>query len=95
MAVQVAPASIVETVIPFGVPEKGFASAPLKRSYPRALPRQLIPALQLSGIGIHVSVPLVENKTRKGWAGVPTRIIKVDQAPSLPSQLPLGVSEKD
>ncbi len=77
-----------------GVPEKGLASTPLKGSTPRALPHQLMPALQLSGIGIHVSVPLVEGKKRKNWAGVPTRTIKVDQAPSLPSQLPLGVSEK-
>lgn len=91
---QVIPASTVEIVIPFGVPEKGLAPAPLKDATPRALPHQLIPALQLSGIGIHVSFPLVEGKTRKIWAGVPTRIMKVDQAPSLPSQLPLGVNEK-
>ena len=76
-----------------GVPEKGLTPAPLKGSTPRALPHQLTPALQLSGIGTHVSVPLVEGRTRKSWAGVPTRIMKVDHAPSLPSQLPLGVSE--
>ena len=94
LAVQVTPASTVDAVISLGAPEKGLAPAPLKGSTPRALPHQLIPALQLSDIGIHVSVPLVEGNTRKSWAGVPTRIIKVDQAPSLPSQLPLGVREK-
>ena len=94
LAVQVTPASRVETVISFGVPEKGLAPAPLKGATPRALPHQLIPALQLSAIGIQASVPLVEGKTRKIWAGLPTRIEKVDQAPSLPSQLPLGVNEK-
>lgn len=78
----------------FGVPEKGLAPAPLKGSTPRALPHQLVPALQLSGMGIHVSVPLVEGSTRKNWAGVPTRIMNVDQAPSLPSKLPVGVTEK-
>ena len=77
-----------------GVPEKGLASAPLKGSTPRELSHQLIPALQLSAIGIYVSVPLVEGKIRKIWAGVPTRIVKVDQAPSLPSQIPLGVIKK-
>ena len=94
LAVQVTPASTVEAAMSLGVPEKGLAPAPLKGSTPRAFPHQLKPALQLSGIGIHVSVPLVEGKTRKNWAGVPIRIINVDQAPSLPSQLPLGVMEK-
>ena len=94
LAVQVTPASTVETVMSVGVPENGLASAPLKGSTPRALPHQLIPALQLSDIGIQVSVPLVEGKTRKNWGGVPIRIIKVDQAPSLPSQLPVGLTEK-
>ena len=94
LAVQVTPASTVETKILFGVPEKGLASAPLNGSTPRALPHQLGPALQLSEIGTHVSVPLVEGMTRKSWAGVPTRMVKVDQAPSLPSQLPLGVNAK-
>ena len=94
LAVQVTPASRLETAILFGVPEKGLDPAPLKGATPRALPHQLIPALQLSDTGIQASVPLVEGKTRKIWAGVPTRIVKVDQAPSLPSQLPLGVNEK-
>ena len=77
-----------------GAPEKGLAPAPLKGSTPRAFPHKLVPAMQFSDVGTHVSVPLVDGKTRKSWAGVPTRIMKVDQAPSLPSQLPLGGTVK-
>lgn len=41
---------------------------------------------QASGMGTHVSWPVVEGSTRNVWGGVPMRRANVLQEPSLPSQ---------
>ena len=96
LIVHVSPGSTDVPLTLLGVPDKTleFTGAALNGSTPRALPHSAGFKLQLSGKGMYVSVPLVEGRMRKTWGGVPTLMANVDHPPSLPSQLPVGASEK-
>ena len=80
--------------MPVGEPDAGPDVPALNGATPLAFPHQLLPLSHLSGIGTHVSALFVEGRIRKYCGGLPTRIMKVDQAPSLPSQTWLGGTEK-
>lgn len=96
LIVHVCPASTDVPLILLGVPDRTleFKGAALKGSTPRALPHNAEFNVQLSGKGMYISFPPVEGSTRKTCGGVPTLIANVDHPPSLPSQLPVGTSEK-
>ena len=76
---------------------KPVLAEPSKEFTPRRVPQlatlERMP-LQPSGMGTHVSAPVVDGNTRNDCGGVPTLIENVDHLPSSPSQLHEGETEK-